>query len=61
MIKNTFGNSLPILKIRTPFNFDVLKAMLRGNKKSEVGRGRFKQFPTSASEASNPQTVKRVR
>jgi hypothetical protein len=61
MIKNTFGSGLPILKNRTNFNLDVLLAMLRGNKRSDIGRGRFKVFPTSASEANNPQTVRRVR
>ena len=59
MVKNTFGGSFPILKTRTPFNFDVLRAILRGNRKSEVGREKYRVFPTSASQANNPQAVRR--
>lgn len=48
-------------KLDTSFNLEVLKAMLRGNRRYEVGRGRYKVFPTSSSEANNPQRVKRGR
>ena len=63
MIKNTFGDKAPILKALegNRFNIDTLMAVLRGNKRSGVGRERFRVFPTSASEANNPQTVRRVR
>jgi len=59
MVKNTFGGSFPILKTRTLFNSDVIRTVLRGNRRSEVGRERYRVFPTSASQANNPQIVRR--
>jgi len=59
MITNTYGTKFPILKLKTLFNTDVIRLVLKGNNRNEVGRQRFRVFPTSASEASNPQTVKR--
>lgn len=41
--------------------FDVIPLVLKGNKRMEVGKTKFKVFPTSASEASNPQIVRRVK
>jgi len=38
---------------------DTLLAVLEGNKRLDVGRGRYKVFPTSASEATFPQKVRR--
>jgi hypothetical protein len=40
-------------------NLSTLVAVLRGNSRGSVGKQTFSVFPTSASQANNPQTVKR--
>lgn len=40
---------------------DIINAMLAGNKRRQVGRERYKVFPTSASEANNPQKVPKAK
>ena len=47
------------IKIRKTGIQDVLSAVLRGNKRSEVNKGSFQSYPTSASEGNNPQKVKK--
>ena len=38
---------------------DVLRAVLKGNARGNVNKGRFTIFPKNSSEARNPQKVKR--
>jgi hypothetical protein len=41
--------------------FDVIPLVLEGNKRSLVGKQTFRVFPSSASEATHPQIVRRVK
>ena len=52
-IPSLYEAHLPILA--------TLQAVLKGNRRMDVGRGKYPVFPTSASEANNPQKVKRVK
>jgi hypothetical protein len=65
MIKSLMGQLLKSspekpFKLGTSRIQDMLDAILKGNKRDQVGKGRFRCYPTSASEARFPQKVPKV-
>ena len=60
-MKGLPANMMQKPTIKTSGITTAIKAMLTGNKRIDVGRGKFKIFPTSADEANHPQVVRRAK